>query len=536
MRRDKLAITILFLLFATWLLFANLGKYALWDDESYTALAAKGILTTGDTTAVCGDNIVAYRQGMLLCSLKDRSTPPLSSYITFLSFVINGISTWSSRLPFAAIGLIFCVFFAVFVYRSQTNTMEASAIFIAFLGNASIFLYFRQCRYYGPAMLFSSLLAILYLHWKKGWMGICAICTLIILLFSANYMMCLAVFACLGFDFIIWKRKEISIQWKEMMAIGICIGLPCLAIASVWNPYTTKFGSYPHANSIHDRLTLLWWNLRDMNESGFLISGLMILGAYFALFRSDVLMKRGLVALCIYIIAITMVSPQPVKGTSSADIRYLVPMIPLCITLAAIAYLRLLKNHRTLCLALLLPVFWTNLASGTFLGPQGLRSYPAEYIHELISPVPEPYTPASDWVREHVPKGSSVWVLPDYMTYPLMFHAPDAVYAWQLSPNQKKEEQFRKLPDVHFQGMVPPDYIIIFGPIVTQIRAMLQQWQQQGIQYEEEYRINTFWKDLYRPEVIWRTFRPITGFDVDNQAIYIYKLLKKGSSVEKISP
>jgi 4-amino-4-deoxy-L-arabinose transferase-like glycosyltransferase len=52
MNRDKLAITIPFVFFASCLLFANLGKYALWDDESYTALAAKVILATGDTTSV----------------------------------------------------------------------------------------------------------------------------------------------------------------------------------------------------------------------------------------------------------------------------------------------------------------------------------------------------------------------------------------------------------------------------------------------------------------------------------------------------
>ena len=90
-------------------------------------------------------------------------------------------------------------------------------------------------------------------------------------------------------------------------------------------------------------------------------------------------------------------------------------------------------------------------------------------------------------------------------------------------PSRKKTPQFKDLPDIHFKGVVLPDYIIIFGPMVAQIRAMLQQWRGQGADYEEIYRINTFWKDLYRPELFWRTFKPITGSDPETQAIYIFK-------------
>jgi len=109
------------------------------------------------------------------------------------------------------------------------------------------------------------------------------------------------------------------------------------------------------------------------------------------------------------------------------------------------------------------------------------------------------------------------------MTYPLMFHAPQAVYAWQLRPEQKDEEQFKNLPDIHFQGLVPPDYIVVFGPSVVQIRKLMGQWSMQGMDYQEVTRLLTFWKDLYRPELFWRTFKPIENFDPNTEAIYIFK-------------
>ena len=94
------------MLLAGVLIFSRLGHYALWDDETMVALAAKGVLKTGDTSALLENgNIVAYCSGRLLNHLCDRSTPPLAAYCTALSFKVFGISAWSARFPFALFGL-----------------------------------------------------------------------------------------------------------------------------------------------------------------------------------------------------------------------------------------------------------------------------------------------------------------------------------------------------------------------------------------------------------------------------------------------
>ena len=51
------------------------------------------------------------------------------------------------------------------------------------------------------------------------------------------------------------------------------------------------------------------------------------------------------------------------------------------------------------------------------------------YVKELIDPPQEPYSLTASWVAKNIPPGSSIWVLPDHMAYPLMFHAPESVYA-----------------------------------------------------------------------------------------------------------
>ncbi|HSV14981.1 MAG TPA: hypothetical protein VLI90_12045, partial [Tepidisphaeraceae bacterium] len=64
------------------LIFARLGHYPLWDDEAITAMTARAVWRTGDTSARVDDhNLLAYRNGLLLRDLKDRFTPPLQFYL-----------------------------------------------------------------------------------------------------------------------------------------------------------------------------------------------------------------------------------------------------------------------------------------------------------------------------------------------------------------------------------------------------------------------------------------------------------------------
>ncbi len=51
-----------------------------------------------------------------------------------------------------------------------------------------------------------------------------------------------------------------------------------------------------------------------------------------------------------------------------------------------------------------------------------------------------------------------------------------------------------------------------------------------GWRYEHAATLNTFWKDLYRPELFWRTFRPVGRFDPDWEAIQIFR--RKGHDSE----
>jgi hypothetical protein len=107
-----------------------------------------------------------------------------------------------------------------------------------------------------------------------------------------------------------------------------------------------------------------------------------------------------------------------------------------------------------------------------------------------------------------------------------MFHAPHLTYAWQFDPAQANDKEFRELPAIHFKGAEFPDFIVAFGPFAKQIEALLVQFAAEGHNYERVATINVFWKDLYRPELFWRTFRPIRDFDPSRDGIQVFKKAK----------
>jgi hypothetical protein len=502
------------------LLFARLGHNALWDDETMVGLAAKGVVRTGDTSVMMDHgNVVAYRGGILVRDFSDRSTPPLATYLTAASFSLFGVNAWTARLPFAIFGLATVVLILSWARR---ESWPALLVLIAgLLGNVSLILFFRQCRYFGPTIFFTVAIAFVYWRWKPGARNLLILAGLSVLLFASNYMNYFALYLCLAVDYMIWKRREWPPTWfKGLLLFGPQLILNG-AVACLWNPLRTHEIQYEAMNSLWDRLTLFLWYWRDMDYCEFFALPLLLVVLILGITQRQSWLVRGCLALFVYTAFITVASPQPVHLTSVADVRYLAPMIPVAVALEVGVICLLLQRQALLAVAAALVAFGTNLLHLQSLVENGFRSTILCYVGELLHPPPEPYTPAAQWINDHVPEGDSVWVLPDYATYPLMFQAPRALYAWQLSWPPRPD--FADLPRIHFLGQEPPDYLVAFGPGLNEMAQALQQWNRPDVHYEHLATIPTFWKDLYRPELFWHTFVPITTFDPDTQAIYIFR-------------
>jgi hypothetical protein len=391
--------------------------------------------------------------------------------------------------------------------------------------NVSLFLYSRQCRYYGPVLLCSIAIVCLYLRWNGRRSGLAAIAMFLICLLAANYINYVALCVCLAADCWIWREKEhrpTLPDWLLLLLPQIVAGA---FIVSIWNPLRFHPAPADNANWFAQRLALFWWNWRDMNHCEFGALVLLVLASFSYLLSRDRWLLRAPMALFIYVTVVTLCSPQPIASGRIADVRYLVPVIPLCIAIEALALVALARKWPRMAVLLGLLAFGTNLFNEGPLLFWGLRSSIASYLGEIINPPSDPYTRAAQWINQNVRDGESIWVQPDYAVYPLMFHAPKAIYAWQLA--DPPAPQFAHLPDIYFQGRQPPDYLIIFGPNRGAVTRVLSTWNRPGVAYQPITTIDCYWRDLYRPELVWRTFKPVTNYSRTFEAIYILKQVAK---------
>ena len=459
-RRSALIVAGVVVSIAAALLFARLGHYALWDDEAITALVAKGILRTGDTSAeVDGHNIAAYRGGVELRGLRNRYVPPLQSYLVapFLSIGGTG-SAGSARFVFAVLGLATFALLMAWVRRFGATLLTTLLVGLGSCCNVSLILYSRQCRYYAAAIFLSVLIAFIYTRDRLTRRDLGLLSALSALLFATNYLNYAALYACLALDYLLWGRRRHKLAPSDWAILLVPQVVCCSVIGLIWGPLALHAVAGGESRSwIADRFRLLYWNLRDMDLCEFFAPPAIVAAAVAAARPGATLLRRGLAAFVCYLVAITVLSPQSLAVTRVADIRYLAPLLPLFVTLEVGAVVAWAGARPWLATLLALVLFGTNVASGApFLGP-ALQSTIAEYVHELAVPPPDPYSAASEWIRDHVPANASVWVSPDYMTFPLIFHAPGAVYAWQLA-GDNRDPQFAGLPAIHFKRRVPPDY------------------------------------------------------------------------------
>ena len=224
------------LIIAAILLFTGLGFHAFWDDEAATALGAKGILRTGYNSALIDyGNIVAYNNGSALKGYENRIEPLLASYVTAASFALFGINTWSGRLPFAFFG--FGTFALILFWARRERLPLLIVLAIGLIGNVSLILYSRNCRYYAPSIFFSVAAAYIYSQKKRDSRSLVIFVGLSIGLLLSNYLNYIAFYVCLGLDYIVWERRRMPLSWRMLLFLFIpAIGAhwtDCLFLESI---------------------------------------------------------------------------------------------------------------------------------------------------------------------------------------------------------------------------------------------------------------------------------------------------------------
>ena len=216
-----------------------------------------------------------------------------------------------------------------------------------------------------------------------------------------------------------------------------------------------------------------------------------------------------------------IISPQPSSIVLFADVRYLAPLIPLCIGISTLVILMLTSDRWYFAMPVAVAVFGFNVLNYPF-SPSDWSCRPADFIGELRHPRATSIDVAVKWINDHVGAGESIWVTPNLYEPSLMYHAPRPVYAWHLIYPPKG--QFASLPLIHFfSSLPPPEYFIVFGPQKESVDKVIEMMKAQGVEYHLAEVLDIYWLDMTRPEIFWRSFRPIKNFDRQTEAVYVYR-------------
>ena len=512
---------------------ARLGHSALWDDESYTALGGIAVWRTGDTSAVLDHNIVANRAGVKLRNMKLRFHPPLMFYLAAPSLGLLGETSFAARLPFALCGLATIALIAWWMWRSEADAVTWLVMSIGILGNISLILYLRQCRYYAPSIFFSVLLTYMYLHWNGKLRTLAIMSLAFVALLASNYFAYAAFVACVMVDYFIWQRRQRRLDWRGWLILTLPQVVLGGLIALVWNPIGKSDKVFERTSWLGEHVKILMCNLRDLNACEFGVGALIVLAPLLYFLRKDKWLLRGPLAIFLYCLVVAFFSRQPEPSWRPyVKLRYLAPLIPLCIFVSARAILAITARARLLAVPLAILAFGTNILHGGPYGdpgipravmpPKSFHSSFVRFIGELLDPPPSVYKATADWINRNVEPGQSIWVQPEYATYPLMFHAREPLYAWQLK--DPPAEQFKHLSPIHFEGRVDPDYFVFFG-LETSLESApkwLPHWRRAGQGYNLKHTVPLYAYDLNRPELSDHVFREVTDFDPNREGVFIY--------------
>jgi hypothetical protein len=296
------------------------------------------------------------------------------------------------------------------------------------------------------------------------------------------------------------------------------IGAGCYVLLTA-NPLALAVSYRSTVTGLHRLALLFWWHITGLAHFEFFPSVTFPLLLVLWIFQRkrpgnglvrDALIFCGL--LVVYSATIVAFSPQTIDGnTKVADMRYVVPLVPIGAMATAVVLVELRRVRwlgRGLALALAAVLLLSNAFTSAFANKQPLRSTLLAYVRENL----HDYATGNEVLFRYLrtlPPRQVIRVVPDYMTYPAMFYAPEHHYCCQLSEEHVVERQLRAtLPDYVYLSRVPPEYLLVGGNI-TPAQLLYQSMLVYGPgRYRLGPTVGTTYRDCSRPEIPWHCFGP----------------------------
>jgi 4-amino-4-deoxy-L-arabinose transferase-like glycosyltransferase len=506
------------------LAFTGITSDKLWDDEANTAIFARNLLATGELTAWDGKNVIGYRDGAELDeNLRNVFMPPLQYWLAAGGIALFGGDELGLRAPFVLAGLLCLLAVALFARGLLGERFPwGLAVWIAALSPAFL-LYIRNCRYYAPGAALSIgilALAVGPISSRRSMVlraaGAAACAALLMLTNYFNAVATLAGLPLLAAFSVHRTRRHVIVGAAAFAAAG-AIGAFVLATS---NPFDAPVPRPDEMTGLARIGTLLWWNLRDLGTFEFLPVLLVPVLALPFLFARLAGLRRiagaGLAVIglvLVQVIATVVFSPQSASRSTIADMRYLVPVIPLGAVATAAALRILWGLGRPITVGAFCLVVLTNLPFLGFLGaynaylpPKGVQCTLCRYLEEIATDRTTATEELIDYIAK-IPEDEVLLVFPQYMTYSAMYYLPEREFCCQLKTGHPLTDELKaELPDYVFweKARVGRALINASRPFVPEGPLTIRGIGMGNFKYVETLDIPP--RDCSRPEIPWHAF------------------------------
>lgn len=408
---------IIIMVVAAVLLFANLGNQYLWQDEAETAILSENTLEYGYPRAFDGRNYVNPRIMEFYGIGMGKNYvwlyhPWIQFYITALSFLLFGVSTFTARLPFALIGVVNILMLYLLALRITKERFVAG--FAAFLMAFSVpyLLMMRQCRYHAPMIFF----VLFVLYWYSAFredranrsLVMCA-AGLIGLCYTVHGIF-LPVFAALALHYLIFSFNK-----KDFPRV-LLTGAVVVVFTAPWFILSESSGHLAEITfeKLFDNLE---FQVRMINKYLFPMVFFGIAYAVRAVWRRTLKLnltreEKGALTLTG---AVILVSVATFCFAEQRQFRYLLYFIPLLAIAQGMILLRLAKFSKILLAAFLVISVMTgvfNMGYPNFLFPK--------YLYEITHDYDGPIEGIVKFLDENASADDTVKII--YGDLPLIFY------------------------------------------------------------------------------------------------------------------
>lgn len=231
---------------ASLLVFPNLGRQALWQDEGQTAVVAQNVLRTGLPSASDGKNLVSIfadhrdiRSGISIWQ------PFVPVYAAAGTMAIAGQNAAAARFPFAAAFVLLVVLTYRIVLRWSRDRQAALITAVLVAGSVVLLLHARQCRYYLLAPLLNLLIVHSYLRLRvePRWPATAGLIVWSTLLINSFFPGAIVLALGVAIDAVL--RNPGPQIWRRLLVAAVVVTILNLPMAVFLRVWSRPFGVQP---------------------------------------------------------------------------------------------------------------------------------------------------------------------------------------------------------------------------------------------------------------------------------------------------